>query len=149
MKNLQNVRFPALLLGVALLSGCGGSYSGVQAIAPAGQEHLVGSAPDSGQFTLYRATGYIENFNPQIAPVWTVSASSGQKIGFRWVTDVAHQYAPSGAFHLVAFAGNETRDLGAIEQRDIKYVWAGSHGDVAGYFSNKNASDTIKTLLMY
>ena len=55
----------------------------------------------------------------------------------------------NGGFHLVAFAGNESRDLGPIQQRDIKYVWAGSHGDVAGYFSNKDASDTIKTLLMY
>ncbi|HSZ56997.1 MAG TPA: hypothetical protein VK797_15125 [Tepidisphaeraceae bacterium] len=149
MTKFRHLRFPTLLLGILVLGGCGGTYSGVQAIAPAGQEQLVGTAPDSGQFTLYRATGYIQGHNEEIAPVWTVSASAGQKLGFRWHTVEGHNYDINGGFHLVAFAGNESRDLGPIQQRDIKYVWAGSHGDVAGYFSNKDASDTIKTLLMY
>lgn len=151
MRNLRQLRFPALLLGILALTGCGGSYSGVQAIAPAGQEHLEGSAPSSGEFTLYRATGYIdgESQNQHIEPVWTVSASAGQKMGFRWHTAEGHNYDIDGGFHLIAFVGNESRDLGAIKQRDIKYLWAGSHGDVAGYFTNKFAADTIAVLTMH
>jgi hypothetical protein len=147
MKNLSSLRIPALLIGVALLSGCASS-NGVHAVAPAGQDNIVGTAPASGEYTLYRATGYMQDYNKQIEPVWTVSASAGQKIGFRWFTDPAHRYDPHGGFHLVAFAGNESRDLGAIKERDIRYLWAGSQGDVTGYFTNMHVSKTINTFLL-
>jgi hypothetical protein len=149
------MRFPALLAAILTLAGCGGSYSGVQAIAPSVQDEMVGTAPSSGEFTLYRATGYVDGNEQQIEPIWTVSASAGQKLGFRWYTVPSERYSPEyggtggNGFHLVAYAGNESRDLGSFKQRDLKYVWAGSHGDVAGYFRNKLSSDTINVLTMH
>src|SRR5579863_7401044 len=133
---LQSIGFSALLMGVAFLSGCGGSYSGVQALAPAEQDQLVGTASDSGQFTLYRATGFAENYDTHIDPLWTVSVSAGQKVGFRWDPST-NRWDPTGPLHLVAFAGDQVRDLGPVQHRDVKYVWAGAHADVAGYFHAK------------
>jgi hypothetical protein len=145
MNKFSSLRIPAVLIGLAILGGCA-SNSGVHAIAPAGQDHIVGTAPTSGEYTLYRATGYLDDYNKQIEPVWTVSASAGQKLGFRW--DAVQKFAPDGGFHLIAFAGNETRDLGAIKQRDLKYLWAGSQGDVTGYFENWHTTKTINTLML-
>jgi hypothetical protein len=123
-----------LTLGALLAGGCGGSFSGVVAHAPAIQQELAGTVQSSGEYTLYRGTGYIENYDPHTEPLWTITLEAGQKIGFRWVVDEAHQYDPSGAFHLVAFAGGEARDLGSFQKRDLRYAWAGSHSNAAGAF---------------
>jgi len=125
----------ALALTVGLLAGCGGSYSGVQAAAPGPQAHVVGVAPDSGEFTLYQATGYMENHDPHVEAVWTVNMSQGQRLGFHWVTDKVHEWDSRGAVHLVAFAGGQERDLGPLVDRDVKFAWGGAHADIAGYFS--------------
>jgi hypothetical protein len=125
-----------LALSTVLVAGCGGSLSGVQAQAPAIQQDLAGTVQSSGEYTLYRGTGYIEGFDQHVEPLWTISLQQGQKVGFRWVVDEAHKYDPEGAFHLVAFAGGEVRDLGSFRKRDMKYAWAGSHADAAGFFGS-------------
>ena len=139
----------ALLIGLMGLSGCGGSYSGVQAVAPSERDHLVGITPSSGDFTLYRAVGYAEQHDSHVEPVWTVPVTGGQKIGFRWIADPNHKWDPYGGFHLIAFAGDQARDLGAYTTRDVQYVWAGSHGDVAGYFQSKAFNQTMGTLTLH
>ena len=134
-------------LGLALLGGCGGS-GGVHAVAPGTQDQLVGVAPSTGDYSLYRATGFSENHDTHVEPVWSVHVDQGQKIGFRWAADEAHKYDAQGGYHLIAFAGGEARDMGAFVTRDMKYVWAGSNGDVTGYFHGKGVSDTMKTLTL-
>lgn len=148
MMKLRSMRTSAVLLALGLLAGCGGSYSGVQAVAPAEQPKLVGTTPDSGSYTLYKASGYIENQDPNVRPVWTVSLPAGQRIGFRWEADSQDRYNPNGSLHLIAFAGGQTRDLGVFRSRDLQYAWAGSRGDVAGYFSGKGAQKAFDTILM-
>ncbi len=148
----RTLRIVMLGMTVGLLAsagGCGGSYSGVQAVAPAGQEQIAGVAPSSGEYTLYRATGFAENYDTHVEPVWTLSVSQGQKLGFRWVTDETHRNDPNGAFHLVAYAGGEMRDMGAFQKRDVKFVWAGSKSDVNGYFHNKGVGETFQTLTLH
>jgi hypothetical protein len=142
-------RSVALLAGMTLMCGCGGgSYSGVQAVAPAPQSQLVGMAQSSGEYTLYRAVGFAENYDEHIEPVWTVSLSAGQKVGFRWETE-SHKWDPVGPLHLIAFAGGESRDLGTFQKRDMSYVWAGSHGDVAGYFHSRDMQDTLAAVTLH
>jgi len=125
-----------LTLSAILAAGCGGAFSGVQAEAPAIQEDLAGTVESSGEYTLFRGTGFIESYDQHVEPLWTITLQQGQKIGFRWVVDEAHRYSPEGAFHLVAFAGGEARDLGAFRKRDMKYAWAGSRSNVAGFFGS-------------
>jgi hypothetical protein len=125
----------ALLTLTTLLAGCGSGN--VQAVAPAHQERLIGTAPESGQYSLYRATGLDQNAEPTLEKIWSVSASRGQRLGFQWVVDKAHQWDPQGGFHLIAFAGRESRDLGGFIERDVKYAWAGNSDDVMGYFHGK------------
>ena len=139
---------PALAMGVSLLAGCGGSYSGVQAEAPAPQSRVSGVTPDSGDFTLYRATGFEESHDPTVQPVWTVSLSQGQRVGFRWVSPRDQEWAPRGALHLMAYAGGQTRDLGSFTNRDVKYVWAGSRTDVRAYFQGQAGENSIGPMLM-
>lgn len=133
----------AIVAGMILIcGGCGGSYSGVQAVVPAPQDEMVGTAQGSGEYTLYRAIGFDESYDEHVEPIWTVSLSAGQKVGFRWETQ-GHRWDPVGPLHLIAFAGGESRDLGAFERRDMNYVWAGSHGDVAGYFRARGMHDVL------
>lgn len=139
----------AMAAAAALVGGCGGSYSGVQAIAPASQDQTAGVAPSTGEYTLYRATGFSENYDTHVEPVWTLSVSQGQKLGFSWVTDETHRWDPEGAYHLVAYAGGQSRDLGAFKKRDVKFVWAGAKADVNGYFKNKGVGETIQTLTLH
>lgn len=147
MTKIGLLKICSVALAAVLIGGCGGGPSGVEAEAPGGQDRLTGTAPDSGPYTLYRATGFLEDRNASVEPVWTVSVSQGQKIGFRWQTDEARRYAPGG-FHLVAFAGGQSQDLGPIEQRDIRYVWAGAHDDVAGYFHSQGVNAQMQILMM-
>lgn len=137
---------PLLVVAVALLSGCGGRAAGVHAVAPGTQDQLVGIAPDAGEYTLYRAMGFAENHDPHVEPLWTVQLAQGQKMGFKWEAgeDV---YDGKGA-HLIAFAGDNARDMGTLVNRDTKYVWAGAHGDVAGYFHGNEVNSTVRTLTM-
>ena len=125
-----------LALSALLAVGCDGSFSGVQAVVPAIQQEMSRTVKSSGEFTLFRGTGYIEGYDQHVEPLWTITLQEGQKIGFRWVTDESHKFNEAGAFHLVAFAGGEARDLGAFQKRDIKYIWAGSHSNAAGFFSS-------------
>ena len=125
-----------LPLAACLLVGCGGSFSGVQAVAPAGNSKLSGRAPDNGEFTLYRATGFNEmNAPDHVAKVWTVSVREGDRIGFRWVNDKATQWDPNAGLHLIAYAGGQQRDLGPVRNRDMKYLWAGSQANLGSYWS--------------
>lgn len=126
----------ALLSLTAILSGCG--FGGtVQAVAPAHEEHLTTTAPESGSYSLYRATGLDQNVDPVVEKIWAVSVSRGQRLGFRWVVDKAQEWDPQGGFHLIAFAGGETRDLGSFVNRDMKYAWANASDDVLGYFHGR------------
>ncbi len=139
---------PLFALGIALLAGCGGGPSGVHAVAPAPSDQLVSVAPSSGLYTLYRATGYIDSGDPHVEPIWSVRVAQGQKLGFRWVSQNDQKWDGHGALHLVAFAGGEARDMGAFENRDMKYLWAGSNGDVTGYLHGKDMERAGKTLTL-
>ena len=142
--------FRGLLLGVAVavLGGCGGAPSGVHAVAPGTTDQLVSVAPNSGLYTLYRATGYVEQRDQHVEPVWSVRVAQGQKLGFRWVAQNDQKWDGHGALHLVAFAGGETRDMGTFENRDMKYLWAGSNGDVTGYLQGKEMEKVGQTLTL-
>ena len=148
MMSLRSLRIPTLALALGVMAGCGGSYSGVQAHAPAPQDDLIGQTPDSGSFTLYEATGYMEDYKPSIRPVWTVGLAAGQRIGFHWETDKQDPYRPYGSFHLIAVAGGQSRDLGPFYKRDLQYVWAGANADVNGYFQAKGMQKAMNTLLL-
>jgi hypothetical protein len=124
-----------LMTLTTLLAGCGGGN--VQAVAPAHQEKLIGTAQESGQYSLYRATGLDQNNEPTLEKIWSVSVSRGQRLGFHWVVDKSHEWDLQGGFHLIAFAGRESRDLGGFNDRDVKYAWAGNSDDVMGYFHGK------------
>jgi len=135
-------------LVVGCLAGCSSSSreeSGVTAVAPAHQSELVGTAPQSGTYVLYRAVGTEQ---PVIERIWSANVSTGQKVGFQWVTDKAHQWDPSGGFHLHAFAGGDVRDLGPFVDRDVRYVWAENNADVAGYFHTHNAQLNMQAAMM-
>jgi hypothetical protein len=112
-------QIPIAALCLAILSGCGGS-GGVHAIAPGTQDQLVGVAPSTGEYSLYRAVGFSENHDTHVEPVWSVHVDQGQKVGFRWVSDETHKYDAHGGFHLIAFAGGEARDMGPFVTRDMK-----------------------------
>jgi len=118
------------LLGLIVLAlvwaGCGGSYSGVMARAPGIDKELASTVRSPGEYSLFRGAGFMENHDPHVEQIWTVKLDAGQKIGFRWVNDNAHTFEADRSLHLVAFAGNETRDLGTYKERDVKYVWAGA-----------------------
>lgn len=133
---LRYLSASVLALSAVLIAGCGGSFSGMVAQAPAVPEDLSGAVRSSGEYTLFRGTGFIENYDAHVEPLWTITLQEGQKIGFRWVVDDAHKYDPSGAFHLVAFAGGEARDLGSFQNRDTRYAWGGSHSNAAAYFGS-------------
>lgn len=125
----------ALMTFTALLAGCGGGT--VEAVAPARQSHLNGIAPESGRYTLYKATGIDRDSEPTLERVWTVSLMNGQRIGFHWVVNKAHEWDPEGGYHLVAYAGDQSRDLGPFLERNVKYAWAGQGDDVMGYFHHR------------
>lgn len=130
----------ALTLFTALLAGCGGS---VQAVAPSHQSHLNATAPESGRYVLYRATGLDQNADPTLERIWSVSLMNGQRLGFKWVVNKQHEWDAEGGFHLVAYAGNDSRDLGPFVDRDVKYAWAGQGDDVMGYFHSRSVAHDI------
>jgi len=140
---------PLFALAIAILGGCGGGSTGVHAVAPGTNSQLVSVAPSSGLYTLYRATGYVDNNSDQhVEPLWSVRVAQGQKLGFRWVSQENKHWDGHGALHLVAFAGSEARDMGTFENRDMKYLWAGSNGDVTGYLHGKEMEKVGQTLTL-
>jgi len=143
------LQVPALLICTLWLAGCGGSYSGVQATAPGPVDQLVQRSPGNGQFTLYKASGFNDLGQPRkIERLWTVSLSEGQNLGFKWGNDPARAYTPNAGAQLEAFAGRETRDLGAFRDRDVKYLWAGAQADLGGYFQSVANRNMLKTATM-
>jgi hypothetical protein len=131
----------ALMTLTALLAGgCGGGN--VQAIAPGPSERLNSVAPQSGNYNLYRATG-TDQGEPTLEKIWTVSVSRGDRLGFRWQTDNAQRWAPDKGFHLIAYAGGQSRDLGPWTVRDTKYAWAATTDDVMGYFHGRNGEHSL------
>lgn len=138
-----------LLVGVGLLSGCGGSYSGVQAVVPGPAKNLARSAPDNGEYTLYRASGFDEIGRPsKIERLWTISLNEGQRLGFQWVNDPAREYMPFGGAELHAFAGQEIRDLGPYRSRDVQYLWAGAQANLGGYYQSMSTEKVMKKVTM-
>lgn len=138
-----------LLVSVVLVGGCGGSYSGVQAVVPGPAKNLARSAPDNGEYTLYRASGFDEIGRPsKIEKLWTISLNEGQRLGFQWVNDPAREYVPFGGADLRAFAGQETRDLGLYRSRDVQYLWAGSQANLGGYYQTESAGKMMKKATM-
>lgn len=125
----------ALSTLTTLLTGCGGGT--VQAVAPSHQSHLTAVAPESGRYVLYRATGLDQDAEPTVERVWPVSLMKGQRLGFKWVVTKEHEWDAQGGFHLVAYAGNDSRDLGPFIDRDVKYAWGGEGDDVMGYFHGR------------
>lgn len=137
------------IIALGLLSGCGASYSGVQAEAPGPVSSLAQKAPGSGQFTLYKASGFDASGQPdKIERVWTVSLDEGQPMGFKWLSNPAHDFDPSGGAELQAFAGRQALDLGAFRRRDVKYVWAGSQADISGYFQSQAHASGMRAATM-
>jgi len=102
-----------LALSTVLIAGCGGSFSGVQAEAPAIQEDMASTVQSFGRIPLFRGSGYIENYDQHVEPLWTITLQSGQRIGFRWVTDEPHKYDPTGPFHLVRIPPAAKREISA------------------------------------
>ena len=147
MMKIGYLRASLLAALVALISGCGGSSGGVHAIAPGTPDQLVGVAPANGEYTLYRAVNYAEGYDSHVEPVWSVQVQQGQKMGFRWAGDGLHTDG-HGAFHLIAFAGGEARDLGPFKVRDMSYAWAGTSGDVSGYFGGRSTTANVGNMLM-
>jgi hypothetical protein len=149
MMKYGHFQAPLFAVAIALLAGCGGGPTGVHAVAPGTQDNMVSAAPSSGLYTLYRATGYVsQRADQHVEPVWSARVAQGQKLGFRWVAQGNQKYDGYGALHLVAFAGDEARDMGTFDNRDVKYLWAGSNGDVTGYLAGKEGEHVAKTLTM-
>jgi hypothetical protein len=138
---------PMLALLLALGSGCAQTNS-VPASAPGYAQNMVGAAPETGSYVLYRTVGLDQSDKPTYEKVWSVSAQKGERLGFRWVTDEAHRWDKSGAFHLVAFADGDVRDLGPIIVRDTKYVWASADVDLNAYFHHEGGQKMMRTLTM-
>ena len=130
----------ALTSFATLLAGCGGS---VVAVAPSHESQLTATARESGRYVLYRATGLDQNDEPTLERIWAVSLMNGQRLGFKWVVSKQHEWDPEGGFHLVAYAGNESRDLGPFIDRDVKYAWGAQGDDVMGYFHGRSAAHNI------
>jgi hypothetical protein len=137
---------PVLALLMALGSGC--AQNSVPASAPGFAQNLVGTAPEGGPYVLYRTVGLDQSDKPTYEKVWSVRAQKGERLGFRWVTDEAHRWDQSGAFHLVAFADGDVRDLGPIVVRDTKYVWASADVDLDAYFHHEGNRKMMQTLTM-
>jgi len=137
---------PVLATLTAFTCGCGSIP--VQAIAPGSSDTLVSTAPEGGQYVLYRATGFDHAPAPAIERVWAVTAPRGERLGFRWVTDTAHAYDAFGGYHLEAFIGGQVRDLGTFNDHDSKYVWAGSDTDLNGYFRHAGEHRTLQILTL-
>lgn len=139
----------AMALVLGWMGGCGGSYSGVQAVAPGPVDNLTARAAGQGDYSLYEATGFDQPGQPLTTQkIWTVSLSDGQPLGFRWVSRPAYQYAPEGGAHLEAFAGGQTHDLGVFRSRSVRYVWAGTNADVQGFFRDQATGKMMKTMMM-
>ena len=145
--NFGNLRVPALALGLMLLTGCASGTGGVEAVAPSGQDTIVGRAPDGGQYVLYKATGF-QGGHPVVERIWTANVSRSEDMGFRWVSNPLTRYQSGGGFHLVAFAGGQSRDLGSFTNRDVKYLWAGTNTDIAGYFQDKANAAMMQTVTL-
>lgn len=131
-----------MTLTALLLTGCGGTGN-VQAAAPAPQDQLNGVAPQSGSYSLYRASNTDQGNEPTLERIWTVSVNRGDRLGFQWRSDTAQRWVPEKGFHLIAYAGGQSRDLGAFVNRNTKYAWAASNDDVMGYFHGVNASHAM------
>jgi hypothetical protein len=129
---LRNLWMPSLAILAVSLCGCGSVP--VQAVAPGPTDAQASTAPMGGQYVLYRATGLDHAPSPSVERVWVVTASRGERMGFRWVADKSHLYDAFGAYHLEAFIGRQVRDLGTFNDHDSKYIWAGSDTDMNGYF---------------
>jgi len=129
---LQSLWMPSLATLALFVCGCGSVP--VQAVVPGPTDAQMSTAPQGGQYVLYHATGFDHAPSPSIERVWVVTASRGQRIGFRWVIDESHRYDAFGAYHLEAFIDGQVRDLGAFNDHDSKYIWAGSDTDMNGYF---------------
>ena len=130
-----------------MMMGCGNSGY-VQAVAPGGTRDMAGVAPHAGSYTLFRATGTIANQEPRLEPVWTVRLSRGQPLGFDWLADPSKKWTPGEGFRLEARAGAQTRDLGPVTERDLKFFWAESEGDAVGYVHQTWRRETFDTLTM-
>jgi hypothetical protein len=140
---LRDLRLPALAMLMVCVAGCA-TNNGVPATAPGYGDDLVGSAEEGGQYNLYRATGTDHADVLTYEKLWSVNAQKGEKLGFRWVTDQSHRWDNSGAFHLVAFAAGDSRDLGPVVIRDAKYVWASANTDLDGYFHHLDRQRAFK-----
>ena len=132
---------------LGLLGGCGGTTNGVHAVVPGPEGRMRGNVAGGGQYTLYRAVLNEVSTTPRIESVWTVSASGGEQLGFRYSTVQGQGWNPD-ALHLIAYAGGQTRDLGPYKNRRVEYLWAGSEGDVASYYSAVGADKASRTLFM-
>lgn len=140
------LQWTALGLLICLLAGC--ATRDIQAIAPAHEDDLIGVAPESRAYSLYRAVGFDQASQPTIEKIWTTQVERGQKLGFHWVVDHKEEWNPTGGFRLQAFAESDTRDLGPYIDRDVKYVWAASNADVAGYFGHVAAHKNMETIFL-
>jgi len=139
---LQYAPAAALMTLTALLAGgCGGGN--VQAVAPGPNDQLSSVAPQSGSYNLYRASNTDQGNEPTLERIWTVSVSRGDRLGFDWRTNAVQRWVPEKGFHLVAYAGSQSRDLGPYSARSVKYVWAASTDDVMGYFHGRNVQHSM------
>lgn len=135
-------------MALGLVVGCGGSNSGVQVVAPAGQHALQNSVPDDGQYAVYRAYGFNErNFPRHVERVWLVSASRGQPMGFRWKKP-ENPWDPHATLQLEAYIGSQTHDVGTLQHRDEKYLWAGANANLDGYWQAMNNEEVEKRMTM-
>lgn len=149
MKNVRRISLASLLTALGFVAGCGGSSSGVQVVVPGDQVEMHSKAPDTGQFSVYRAWG----FNGQTYPahtqrLWTVSARDNEPMGFRWERP-QNVWSPDASMHLIAYVGSQTRDLGTMTYRDEKVVWAGANADLGGYWQSRGQVELGNKLTLH
>ena len=118
----------SVLAGVGLLGvGCAQHTPGVVASAPS--PGLTGRIPSTGHYTLYHVGSFDGTGQPQgTMEVASYDLQEGERVGFRWETDPSNVSHPNAQLQLVAFAGNNTQNLGPIKTRDEKYFWSNGTG---------------------
>ena len=113
----------------AYIGGCSSGGSAILAGAPGAEAPAYSTVRDAGRITLYKVT----EWNSQDQPIHSQEVASyklqaGEKVGFDWVRDPAHQYDPNAHMNLVAYAGTHRVDLGGINSPKERYFWADPNG---------------------
>ena len=119
----------AMILVTLALVGCTPTDPGVAAVPGHANSYTIQSG---GHYTLYHATRRIKNDKPD--PNYTKAVASldlrvGDRVGFEWTNDKAHEYDPDAHINLIAYAGNKRFNLGGLTSQQEIYYWSSSDGN--------------------